>query len=100
MSGILHEYLRAFHTFGISKCSATTEISLLCFHCDAFNISEIAESDISNSTVQGEYNFVIPWQQYLRERPTVIRYTYIAYIDKFRRMIIRLKCYGSVRFNQ
>jgi len=33
--------------------------------------------------MKGEYNFVFPWQQWLRESCTVIRYTYITYLDKF-----------------
>ena len=73
-----------FHTFGSDNCSAATEISLLCFLCNASNVSEIPESDISYSLIQGKYNRLFPWQLWLRESPTVIRNTYIAYLDKFR----------------
>jgi len=45
MSGTLHEYLSVFHTFGSDNCSAATEISLLCFLCNASNVSEIPGRD-------------------------------------------------------
>jgi hypothetical protein len=34
--------------------------------------------------VMQQYQGKTTWQQWLRESPTVIRYTYIAYLDKFR----------------
>jgi len=84
----------------MGKFSATTEISLLCFHCNASNVSEIAESEVSNSTIQGNYNFVLPWQQWLRESPTVKRYTYLAYLDKFRGVNTGKEHCASVCLNQ
>jgi predicted GNAT superfamily acetyltransferase len=62
----------------------TAQISLQPFHCNAFIVSKIVESDIIISTIQEEHNFVFPWHQWLRERPTVICYIYIAHTDKFR----------------
>jgi hypothetical protein len=84
-SDTLHEDRRLFHIVisDIGSAKIQKETEFLCFNCKAFNVCCIVDSKICNSTKTYRNTVAFPWQHWLREYATMLRYTYTASVFYF-----------------